>query len=66
MRRLYLNGVEVASAALAGGGSASTNNLYIGSWKGASEFFAGSVDDVAVYNTAVSAARVTAHYDAGH
>jgi concanavalin A-like lectin/glucanase superfamily protein/fibronectin type III domain protein len=65
-RRLYLNGVEVASAALSGGPSSSTNNAFVGSWNGSSEFLAGTVDEAAVYNTALSAARVAAHYNAGH
>jgi hypothetical protein len=65
-RRLYLNGTEVASAPLAGNPSSSVSNVYVGSWNGSREFFAGTVDEAAVYSTALSAARVTAHYNAGH
>jgi hypothetical protein len=65
-RRLYLNGAEVASSPLAGGASSSANNVFLGSWNGFKEFFSGTVDEAAVYNSALSAARVTAHYNAGH
>ncbi len=63
-QRLYLNGKEVASTPLAGGASSTTNPLYLGSWSGAGEFFKGTIDDVAVYNTALSAAQASAHYGA--
>jgi Concanavalin A-like lectin/glucanases superfamily/Fibronectin type III domain/Lysyl oxidase len=64
-RRLYVNGVQVASAALTGGASSSSSGLYIGSWDGQQEFFAGTLDDVAVYDKALSAARVSTHYSEG-
>jgi hypothetical protein len=64
-QRLYVNGKEVGSAALTGGATVTTNPLYVGSWNGNEEFFKGTIDEVAVYNTALTAARVTAHYQAG-
>jgi RHS repeat-associated protein len=65
-QRLYVNGALVASAALTvGPPSANGNALYIGSWDGAHEFFKGMIDDVAVYGTTLSAARIAAHYEAG-
>ncbi len=64
-QRLYVNGVLVASAALTGAINANTNNLTIGSWNGSQEFFAGTIDEVAVYATALSSGRVSAHYLAG-
>ena len=64
-RRLYVNGVQVASAALTGGATASSQGLFIGSWSGTSEFFAGTIDEVAVYASALSASRVAAHRAAG-
>lgn len=64
-RRLYVNGVQVASAALTGGATSNSQGLFIGSWSGSNEFFAGSVDEVAVYNSALSASRVAAHRTAG-
>jgi hypothetical protein len=64
-QRLYVNGAQVASIALSGSASVTTNPLVIGSWNGASEFFAGTIDEPAVYNRVLSAARVQAHHTAG-
>ena len=64
-RRLYVNGAQVASATLAGGATATSNAVFIGSWDGTSEFMRGTIDEAAVYGTALSAARVLAHRDAG-
>ena len=64
--RLYINGVQVATAAFAGVATISDwSNLYIGSWDGASEFFKGTVDEGAVYARVLTAAQVKNHYDAG-
>ena len=63
-QRLYLNGTQVASVALTGPASTSTNGLRIASWNGSKEFFRGSVDEVAVYSTVLSASRVAAHWSA--
>jgi len=64
-QRLYVNGVQVASAALSGSATVTTNPLIVGSWDGGSEFFAGTIDEPAVYNAVLSAAQVAAHYRAG-
>jgi hypothetical protein len=64
-QRLYVNGALVASAALTGAASSSTYPLMIGSWVGSNEYFAGRIDEVAVYNKVLSAAQVQAHHDAG-
>ncbi|MFL5868821.1 MAG: LamG-like jellyroll fold domain-containing protein, partial [Thermoleophilaceae bacterium] len=64
-QRLYINGAQVASAALTGGATSSTNPVVIGSWDGSQEFFQGTIDEVAVYGTSLSAARALAHYTAG-
>lgn len=63
--KLYVDGVERAS----GTTGQSTFNMgtgagYIGAANGSTEFYKGLMDEVAVYNTALSAARVTAHFDA--
>jgi hypothetical protein len=63
-QRLYVNGTQVASAALSGPAGASTNPLYVGSWNGTSELFKGTIDEPAVYSTTLSASRVAAHYAA--
>ncbi|MEY2432673.1 MAG: hypothetical protein QOC92_2398 [Acidimicrobiaceae bacterium] len=65
MQRLYVNGTEVASAALTGAASATTNPLRLGSWDGTGEYYKGVVDDVAVYNKALTAAQVANHNTAG-
>lgn len=64
-QRLYLNGAEVASAPLGGAISASANPFNIASWNQGSEVFNGTIDEVAVYASALPAARVAAHYQAG-
>jgi len=64
-QRLYVNGTQVASTALTGAASATTSPLYLGSWNGSEEFFKGTIDEVAVYGSTLSAARVAAHYEAG-
>ncbi len=64
-RRLYVNGAQVASAGLTGGATNSSQGLFVGSWSGSGELFAGTVDEVAVYASALSAARVAAHRSAG-
>ena len=37
----------------------------MGSWSGFNEYLRGTLDEVAVYGTALSAARVLAHRNAG-
>ncbi|MFN2616190.1 MAG: LamG-like jellyroll fold domain-containing protein [Thermoleophilaceae bacterium] len=64
-RRLYLNGTEVANGTLSGGATSSTNGLYIATWNGTDELMRGTIDEVAVYGSALSAARALAHYNAG-
>ncbi len=64
-QRLYVNGVQVAIAALSGAATTNTNALFVGSWSATQEFFNGTIDDAAVYNTVLSASRIAAHYEAG-
>ena len=64
-QRLYINGAQVASAALTGAITANANTFYIASWNGSSEFFNGVIDEVAVYPTALTAAQVSNHYTTG-
>ncbi|ONI79157.1 hypothetical protein ALI144C_25285 [Actinosynnema sp. ALI-1.44] len=58
--RLYVNGVQVSSVASAGNLAGSGNPLRIGGNLIWGEYFCGPVDDVRVYNRALSAAEVTA------
>ena len=55
-RRIYLNGAQVASD-VPGSNNATAANFRIGSTNN-SEFFNGTLDDVALYNNALSAAEV--------
>jgi Concanavalin A-like lectin/glucanases superfamily len=64
-QRLYVNGTQVASAALSGPATTNANPLYIGSWDGTEEFFKGTIDEVAVYGSVLGLAQVAGHFDAG-
>ena len=55
-RRIYLNGVQVAQDT-PGANAATAANFRIGSTN-SGEFFNGTIDDVAIYNNALSAAEV--------
>ena len=57
-RRIYLDGAQVIQDT-PGANNAGTANFRIGSTNNA-EFFSGSLDDVAIYNTALTAAEVQA------
>jgi Concanavalin A-like lectin/glucanases superfamily/Lysyl oxidase len=65
IQRLYVNGVEVANAPLSGPITTNSKPLDIGSWSEGSEAFDGTIDEVAVYAGALSAARAAAHWQAG-
>ncbi|MFA7309454.1 MAG: LamG domain-containing protein, partial [Candidatus Paceibacterota bacterium] len=63
---LYINGVEVAQA----GGQTGTPNFvanlaYIGTWTNLSSYFPGSIDDVRVYNRALSTTEIAQLYNTG-
>lgn len=70
--RLYVDAVQVATS------TTTTNQNYTGYWRigydnlngwttpPTSFFFSGTIDSVAVYTTALSAAQVSTHYSAGH
>jgi DNA-binding beta-propeller fold protein YncE len=64
-QRLYINGTQVISAALTGAITTNANPFYIASWNGSSEFFRGTLDEVAVYSTALTSTQVSNHYSAG-
>jgi len=63
--RTYVNGVAGATSTLSGTYTPGTGMLNIGRRADASQYFPGSVDEVAIYATQLSAARVLAHYNAG-
>ena len=64
--RLYVNGVQSGTgSALAGSMAAGATNIGIGFNPSANtDFFAGLIDQVAVYTSTLSQARITAHYQA--
>jgi hypothetical protein len=56
--RLYVNGVQVSSLAKTGNLLTSTNPLEIGSDSIYGQYFAGTIDEVRVYNRALSAGEI--------
>jgi chitodextrinase len=56
--RLYVNGTQVASAAQTGAIATSTNPLQIGGDSLYGQFFQGTIDEVRIYNVALTAAQI--------
>ena len=56
--RLYVNGVQVASRAQTGAIATSTNPLQIGGDSIYGQYFAGRIDEVRIYNRALSVAEI--------
>ena len=56
--RLYVNGTQVASQAQTGDIATSTNALQIGGDSIYNQFFQGAIDEVRIYNRALSAAEI--------
>ena len=56
--RLYVNGIQVAATAHTGAIASSTNPLQIGGDSLYGQYFAGLIDEVRVYNTALSATQI--------
>lgn len=69
MGRLYLDGVRVGEASVEGAALAAADTLLIGHRFAAGESaaisFAGSIDEVAVYDRALDAATIRRHLEAG-
>ena len=63
--RLYVDGEQVATAALTGAIGESDRDLSIGAWRDGVEHADGVVDDVSVYDSALSAAEVAEHWEIG-
>lgn len=66
---LYVNGKTVTGGWISGTGAQppdqATDATYLGTRAGGGSFMSGSLDEVAIYRAALSAARVEAHYRAG-
>ena len=58
--RLYVNGSQVASTAHSGSIGTSTNPLQIGGDSLYGQYFAGMIDEVRIYNTALTATQIQA------
>jgi Concanavalin A-like lectin/glucanases superfamily len=64
--QLYVDGVLAGSATTSNTASLmSSANINFGRIQSGSNYFLGSLDEVAVYNTALSGSTVTSHYNAG-
>ena len=62
--RIYIDGSLFSSSTQTFTTINQTNTIRVGSGFASSRFFNGSIDEVAIYNTALSATRVQEHYDA--
>jgi hypothetical protein len=58
--RLYVNGVSVGSSTLSGSAAVSASALRIGGNTVWNEFFQGRIDEVRIYNRALTAAEIQA------
>ncbi|HEX5016502.1 MAG TPA: LamG domain-containing protein [Actinomycetes bacterium] len=63
--KLYVNGVDQTILGTNNTVGSSGDTWRIGEHNSGGELFDGVIDEVAIYNTALSAARVKAHYDVG-
>jgi chitodextrinase len=62
--RLYVNGTQVSSQAQTGAMAASTNPLQIGGDSLYGQFFQGTIDEVRIYNVALTASQIQADMNA--
>lgn len=63
--RLYKNGVQISTAARSGATVVSANNSNIGATSSGGDLFDGKIDEVALYNVALSPATIAEHYAIG-
>src|SRR5205085_2536924 len=57
--RLYINGVQDASAAQTLTPTANASALYLGQFGGSSDFTNGILDDIRIYNIALTASQIS-------
>jgi hypothetical protein len=62
--RLFVNGLQAATAAVTGAADMNRFPIEIGSWVGGS-IWNGTIDDVAIYREPLSASEITRHYKIG-
>jgi hypothetical protein len=63
--RLYIDGEQVATTPLTGALGESDRDLSVGAWRDGVEHADGVIDDVSVYDAALSAAEVAEHWEIG-
>ena len=63
--RVYVDGVERAQQAYSTPIASSGTKLVLGAYYSPTEAITGSMDEPAIYTSALSAARIQAHYQAG-
>jgi formylmethanofuran:tetrahydromethanopterin formyltransferase len=64
--RMYINGLEVATAPIVSDPLPTNDTVVrVASFNGSAEFWAGTIDEPAVYSKALSPARIAAHYSEG-
>jgi hypothetical protein len=63
--RIYRDGTQIASRSQSGSLSNSSSALYLGYNDYSATYFAGTIDEAAIYDRALDAGTVAAHYDAG-
>jgi len=63
--RLYINGTDVTGSVSNQTCASTATALFLGQDSGATTWLAGSLDEVAVYPTALSGGAVKAHYESG-
>jgi hypothetical protein len=61
--KIYLDGTLVLTTTITAVGQGQA--VYIGAWAGTSEFWAGRIDEVAIYNTLLSPTVISQHRQAG-
>jgi hypothetical protein len=62
---IYVNGVQTGSSGATFGTITPTSNLRIGSGSGGARFFHGEIDEVEIFNRALSATEIADIYNAG-
>src|SRR3989344_4129204 len=65
--KLYINGQQQGAILRQASNTESTSDdpFTIGSWRGSTEFFSGIIDEVSIYNRALTASEVQTIFDAG-
>jgi len=63
--RQYLDGILITSTPFTGNPFNNSANINIGFWEAYNNYFNGAIDEVKIYNTALTAAQVFSEYSSG-